>query len=132
MGALLRDPNSARLVEIIATRCPADAFDDLWATYFKGKLPRLAVHPAANFVVAKAIERLSEIQLLEACDELGNTWNRVIRKFDASTCWDLPNLFESKGTARTGVLRAVIERAAIYKTLSQSIFNVCCSVFQID
>ena len=80
VGTLLRDPNSSRLLEIIATRCPDDAFDALWKTYFKGKLPRLAAHPAANFVVAKAIERLSEDQLSEACDELGNTWNRVIRK----------------------------------------------------
>ena len=80
VGTLLRDPNSSRLLETIATRCPDDAFHALWKTYFKGKLPRLASHPAANFVVAKAIERLSEDQLSEACDELRNTWNRVIRK----------------------------------------------------
>ena len=80
MGTLLRDPNSSRLLEIIGTRCPDEAFDALWDTYFKGKLPRLAAHAAANFVVAKAIERLSEEQLSEACDELRNTWNRVIRK----------------------------------------------------
>ena len=80
VGTLLRDPNSSRLLEIITTRCPDDAFDALWQTYFKGKLPRLAAHPAANFVVAKAIERLSEDQLSKACDELENTWSRVIRK----------------------------------------------------
>jgi nucleolar protein 9 len=80
VGTLLRDTNSSRLLEIITTRCPDDAFEALWKTYFKGKLPRLAAHPAANFVVAKAIERLSEDQLSEACDELGNTWNRVIRR----------------------------------------------------
>ena len=81
MGTLLRDSNSSRLLEIIATRCPDDAFNALWKTYFRGRLPRLAAHPAANFVVAKAIERLSEDQLSEACDELGSTWNRVIRKW---------------------------------------------------
>ena len=80
VGTLLRDPNSSRLLEIITTRCPDDAFDALLQTYFKGKLPRLAAHPAANFVVAKAIERLSEDQLSKACDELENTWSRVIRK----------------------------------------------------
>ena len=81
VGTLLRDPNSSRLLEIIATRCPDDTFDALWKTYFKGKLPRLATHPTANFVVAKAIGRLSEVQLSEACDELENTWNRAIREF---------------------------------------------------
>ncbi|KAF8816519.1 ARM repeat-containing protein [Phlegmacium glaucopus] len=113
VGTLLRDPNSSRLLEIIATHCPSDAFDLLWKTYFKGKLPRLAVHTAANFVVAKAIERLSEVQLSEACDELENTWNKVIH------------------TAKTGVLRAVIERAAIYKTLSQSISVIVSLAFGI-
>ena len=83
VGTLLRDPNSSRLLEIIATRCPNDAFDALWKTYFKEKLPRLAAHPSANFVVAKAIERLSEDQLSEACDELMNTWTKVIRKYNA-------------------------------------------------
>ena len=81
VGTLLRDANSSRLLEIAATRCPGDVFDILWKTYFKGKLPRLAVHPSANFVVAKAIERLSEVQLSQACNELENTWNRVVRKF---------------------------------------------------
>ena len=85
VGTLLRDPNSSRLLEIIAARCPSNAFDVLWKTYFKGKLPRLATHPTANFVVAKAIERLSEVQLSEACDELENTWNKVIRKSYASS-----------------------------------------------
>ena len=124
VGTLLRDPNSSRLLEIIATRCPDHAFDALWKTYFKGRLPRLAAHPAANFVVAKAIERLSEDQLSEACDELGNTWNRVIRKCYAYLTLRLYLTSEVTGTARTGVLRAVIERATISKTLSQSISDV--------
>jgi len=80
VATLLRDPNSSRLIEIIATRCPGDAFDVLWKTYFKGRLPRLALHPAGNFVLAKAIERLSEAQLSEACDELESTWSKVIRE----------------------------------------------------
>jgi hypothetical protein len=96
VGALLRDPNSSRLLEIITTRCPDDTFDTLWKTYFKGKLPRLATHPAANFVVAKAIERLSEVQLSEACNELENTWNRVIRKFYATPYFRLIQVFRSK------------------------------------
>ena len=124
VGTLLRDPNSSRLLEIIATRCPDDTFDALWKTYFKGKLPRLATHPVANFVVAKAVERLSEVQLSEACDELKNSWNRVVRKFYAPLTSKFSNYFVVKGTARTGVLRAVIERAAISKMLSQSIFHV--------
>jgi nucleolar protein 9 len=124
MGTLLRDPNSSRLLEIIATRCPDDTFGALWKTYFKGKLPRLATHPTANFVVAKTIERLSEVQLSEACDELGDTWNRVIRKFHASSLLLTYLTFSIKGTARTGVLRAVIEKAAVSERLSQTISDV--------
>lgn len=45
-------------------------FKGLWNVYFKGKLGRLSAHPVANFVVGKALERVNEEQLGEACEEL--------------------------------------------------------------
>lgn len=80
LGTLLRDANSSHLLEIIATRCPNDAFNALWKTYFKGKVARLAGHPVANFVLAKALERVSEFQLSEIFEELDGTWNKLIRE----------------------------------------------------
>jgi nucleolar protein 9 len=50
----------------------------LWKTYFKGKLARLAHHPVANFVLAKAIERVSDNQLSEIFQELPDTWQKLI------------------------------------------------------
>lgn len=59
-------------------RAPEKVFATLWATYFKGKLQKLAIHPVANFVVAKGIERLSADQLGEVCEELDEVFGKII------------------------------------------------------
>ncbi|KIK07666.1 hypothetical protein K443DRAFT_673245 [Laccaria amethystina LaAM-08-1] len=114
LGTLLRDPSSSHILEIITSRCPPSAFDKLWAIYFKGALQRLAVHPVANFVLAKALDRMSECQLLEVCDELTNTWHKLI------------------STSRTGVLRAAIDRAAVLQALGQEIIEATYLAFNLE
>ena len=89
LGTLLRDPSSSHILEIITSRCPPSAFDKLWAVYFKGALPRLAVHPVANFVLAKALERVSESQLSEVCAELRNTWHKLISKLCGAVYFEI-------------------------------------------
>lgn len=75
---LLRDPTASHLLETMVSRCPDPAFNILWMTYFRGKLARLATHPVANFVVAKAAERLNPAQLKAALEELESSWNKII------------------------------------------------------
>lgn len=77
---LLRDPTSSHLLETLVSRAPPSVFDILWSTYFKGTLARLAMHPVANFVVAKAVERLNEGQLAEGCLELKGSWKKIVSK----------------------------------------------------
>ncbi|PPQ90881.1 hypothetical protein CVT25_007351, partial [Psilocybe cyanescens] len=113
LGTLLRDPNSSHLLETIVSRCPDEAFNALWKTYFKGKLARLAAHPVANFVMAKALERVSGSQVAEVYEELDNTWNKLIR------------------TSRTGVLRALIDRVAVLGSSSRPLSEVIYSAFNI-
>ncbi|KAG5634358.1 hypothetical protein H0H81_002263 [Sphagnurus paluster] len=79
LNTLLRDPTSSHLLETIVACSPVDAFAVLWTTYFKGKLARLAIHPVANFVFAKALERVSSDQLSEICEELQGSWGKMIR-----------------------------------------------------
>ncbi|KAF5320668.1 hypothetical protein D9619_001195 [Psilocybe cf. subviscida] len=114
LGTLLRDVNSSHLLEIIVSRCPDDAFNVLWKTYFIGKLARLSAHPVANFVLAKALERVSEEQLSEVFEELDDTWSKLIR------------------TARTGVLRAIVDRVCILRALGEKIPNAIYSGFNIE
>ncbi|KAF7354953.1 hypothetical protein MSAN_01410400 [Mycena sanguinolenta] len=109
---LLRDPTSSHLLETIVSRCPGPAFSILWTTYFKGNLPRIASHPVANFVLAKALERVSVTQLTEACEELQNVWTKLIQ------------------TSRTGVLRAIIDRAAILKACGSEVTEAVSAGFQ--
>ncbi|KAG1739843.1 armadillo-type protein [Suillus paluster] len=110
---LLRDPTSSHLLETMVSRCPDPAFTILWTTYFQGKLARLATHPVANFVVAKAAERLNPAQLEAALDELNTSWNKVI------------------GTARTGVLRAMIDRACTLRVHENDICQAVCDAFEL-
>ncbi|KAJ6567278.1 armadillo-type protein [Mycena vulgaris] len=112
LNTLLRDPTSSHLLETVVTRCPEPAFCILWATYFKGNLPRIASHPVANFVLAKALERVSAAQLTEACTELQNVWGKMIQ------------------ISRTGVFRAAIDRAAALNACGADITEAVFAAFQ--
>lgn len=77
---LLRDPTSSHLLETLVSRCPEQVFNILWSTYFEGKLVRLVLHPVANFVVAKAVERQDSKQLGNTLEELKSSWSKLISK----------------------------------------------------
>lgn len=77
---LLRDPTSSHLLETLVSRCPDQVFNILWSTYFEGKVARLALHPVANFVVAKAVERQNSTQLGDTLEELKSSWSKLISK----------------------------------------------------
>ncbi|KAI0698876.1 armadillo-type protein [Cytidiella melzeri] len=93
VGTLLRDPTSSHLLETLVAKLPDEVFAAVWRTYFQSRLSRLAVHPVANFVVAKALQRASEQQLAEACVEIEGVSGKIYK------------------SSRTGVFRALIERA---------------------
>ena len=80
VGTLLRDPTSSHLLETLISRSPDHAFNVLWESYFKGKLARLAVHPVANFVIAKAIARANEEQILNICEEIKPVTGKILSK----------------------------------------------------
>ncbi|KAG6918212.1 hypothetical protein DXG01_015805 [Tephrocybe rancida] len=113
LNTLLRDPTSSHLLETIVTRSPDHPFAVLWATYFNGKLARLANHPVANFVLAKALERASVEQLSEACTELEGTWSKLIT------------------SSRSGVLRAAVDRSATIQAAESLICEAVYSAFDL-
>jgi len=78
LSTFFRDPTSSHLLETVVTRAPDRAFVILWSTYFQGKLARLSAHPVANFVVARAMERVNASQLESACEELRESWGKII------------------------------------------------------
>ena len=75
---LLRDSTASHMLEALVRTSPERAFNILWRTYFAGKLPKLAVHPVANFVVAKAIQRLSAEQLGFVVEELRGVSGKIV------------------------------------------------------
>lgn len=58
LTSLVGSQTGTRLYEAMLVHCPAHLFNVLWRTYFEGKIGKLAGHPYANFVVAKACSRL--------------------------------------------------------------------------
>ncbi|CCM04038.1 uncharacterized protein FIBRA_06196 [Fibroporia radiculosa] len=113
LTTLLRDPTSSHLLETLVRRSPDKVFNILWPTYFSGKLSRLAVHPVANFVVARAIERATVEQLGEICHELEGVAEKIIK------------------ASRTGVLRALVDRAAGLKTHEEEVVEVICAALEL-
>ncbi|KLO15785.1 ARM repeat-containing protein [Schizopora paradoxa] len=111
---LLREPVASHLLERIVSLCPQAAFPSLWKLYFQGKLNKIAVHPVANFPLARAIERLDEAQLQDALTEMEGTWSKLLK------------------SSRLGVLRACIERAASLGRSGDSICQVVRDVFSIQ
>ncbi|TCD70472.1 Nucleolar protein 9 [Steccherinum ochraceum] len=114
VGTLLRDPTSSHLLETLVSRSPPKVFDVLWATYFQGKLGRLAAHPVANFVVAKALLRLEASQLAEACDELNPAATKILK------------------SSRVGIFRALVDRAASLHCEEAAVLQTIVTAFGID
>ncbi|KAI0299719.1 ARM repeat-containing protein [Multifurca ochricompacta] len=112
-ATLLRDPTSSHLLETIVSRCPGPVFDLLWPTYLERNLRKLAVHPIANFVIAKALERAQAEQLAYALGELRDSFSRLRQ-------------------TRIGVIRSLIERAATLNVLEGEVSEAICSAFQVN
>ncbi|KIK65684.1 hypothetical protein GYMLUDRAFT_258395 [Collybiopsis luxurians FD-317 M1] len=113
LGTLFRDPTSSHLLETIISRASHAAFELIWNAYLKGKLPRLAIHPVGNFVVAKALERANATHLADAYGELGDTWVKMIT------------------TSRTGVLRAAVDRSAALRSSEESAIKAAFSALDL-
>ncbi|KAI9449636.1 hypothetical protein BJY52DRAFT_1359724 [Lactarius psammicola] len=103
---LLRDPTSSHLLETLVSRCPEPLFGILWTT-------KLSVHPVANFVVAKALERAKTEQLSYALSELRDSLGRLRQ-------------------SRIGILRALIERAATLAVLEAEVCEAICFAFEVN
>jgi nucleolar protein 9 len=81
IATLLRDPTSSHLLETLVSYCPESVFGILWTTYFERSLRKLAMHPVANFVVAKALERANAEQLSYAMNELRDSLGKLRRMY---------------------------------------------------
>jgi nucleolar protein 9 len=97
LETLLRDPTASHLFEALVRHAPEQAFQSLWDIYFKNKLAKLSAHPVANFVVGKVISRVDAEMLSETIQEVDGAASKLIK------------------TARTGVLRSLVDRAIVLK-----------------
>lgn len=113
---LLRDAASSHLLETVITRCSDHVFAVLWTSYFSSNLPKLAIHPVANFVVSRAVGRVSPIQLREAFEQLASSWDKLLRRCFALICRLAHNLFRvdayssSESIGRTSLETSILRR----------------------
>ncbi|EPQ59516.1 ARM repeat-containing protein [Gloeophyllum trabeum ATCC 11539] len=115
VNALLRDPTSSHMLETVVARVPEPVFGSLWAVYIRPKLARLVNHPVANFVVARAIGRTDEQQLLECYTDLER--EGVLGKIVKS--------------ARLGVLKAMIDRSQSLPSRVEGVIEAVCKAFDL-
>ncbi|KAI0079728.1 ARM repeat-containing protein [Panus rudis PR-1116 ss-1] len=114
VATLLRDPTSSHIFETLVSRSPEAVFDVLWSMYFEKKLGRLAVHPVANFVVAKAIARLNTKQLANAFGEISDVAVKILK------------------ASRTGVLCALADRAASLQKHEEFVLQTIYTAFEMS
>ncbi|PIL36686.1 hypothetical protein GSI_00375 [Ganoderma sinense ZZ0214-1] len=111
---LLRDPTASHLLEALVRKSPDNVFDIMWRTYFSGKLAKLAVHPVANFVVAKGFERLNAEQLDAALEELQGVAVKIVKN------------------SRTGVFKALVERAGVIQSGIREVVELIANAFELE
>lgn len=93
---LLRHPSGSHSLEAILSRLPSRYVDRFWSIYIRGKVSRLACHPVGNFVQASAVRRLGRPLVQEALEEIKiDEGGKMVKE------------------AKTGVLLALLERAAV-------------------
>lgn len=61
--SLLTTQPGTHLLETILTCTFARIFASIWQTYFVGKVGKLAAHPTANYVVARAVGRMGVAEI---------------------------------------------------------------------
>ncbi|KAI0921972.1 hypothetical protein AcW1_004190 [Taiwanofungus camphoratus] len=113
LGTLLRDPTASHLLEALVRRVPQKVFDVLWSTYFKEQLPKLAVHPVANFVVAQALKRVSVEQMDDVFEKLDGALGKIIK------------------ASRIGVLNVMVDRVACLQAQEERVMQTICSAFKL-
>ncbi|KAL1744639.1 armadillo-type protein [Schizophyllum fasciatum] len=91
---LLREQTASYCLEVLVSRCPLATFDALWDVYIHGRFAKLACHPAAQFIVAKALERCNAKQVERAFKELQGNYRKLIEM------------------SHVNVLRALVDRTA--------------------
>jgi nucleolar protein 9 len=110
LTGLLRHPASSPTCETLLLLSSAPLFSALWADLFHTRLARLAGHTVGNFVVATALGRVNENEMKSAVKEL----------FDIGR--------ERRGewidNSRTGVMRSLLERAAVLKCCEKEVVEV--------
>ncbi|TFK56028.1 ARM repeat-containing protein [Heliocybe sulcata] len=116
VNTLLRDPTSSHLLETVVSRVPQPVFSPLWQIYIRPKLGRLANHPIANFVVARAIERTDEEQLMECCVDLegDGALGRIVK------------------STRLGVLKAMVDRSKNLRARGKEVTEAICTAFDLQ
>ncbi|EJD54013.1 ARM repeat-containing protein [Auricularia subglabra TFB-10046 SS5] len=114
LTTLLYDTTASHLLESLVSRSPPAVFSLLWRVYFAGKLQKLAVHPVANFVVARAVDRLSADELRDALEEMDGVCAKM------------------RKTARLGVLKVLVDRAAALHASEDVVVDAVCKAFDIE
>ncbi|KAG8904403.1 Nucleolar protein 9 [Tulasnella sp. 403] len=109
-----RDAVASHLLTCIIAHSPPPVVRVLWQYCVAPSISSLVNDPIANFVVATIIEKADSPEL---------------SSFLESSQIDWPELVDN---ARTGVLRALVERATAFHSLAAPAIGTVCAAFRLD
>ncbi|KAK4049232.1 Nucleolar protein 9 [Microbotryomycetes sp. JL221] len=118
LSGLLRHPAGGPTFETLLVKGSKPLLDELWKAMFGGKLHRLAGNAVANFVVAVAVTRLDAEQFENAVVELA-----AISRERRGEWID---------NSRTGVLRALLDRAAELQVAEGQVSEMIVDTFGLE
>jgi nucleolar protein 9 len=127
---LLTSSTGTRLFETILRTAPEEIFKQIWKLYFEGRIGKLAVHPMANFVVARGVSRLRIEEIERVIRECGSVsgGRGLISKLPIKSARGSLRLCSewrlTAETARTSVLQALVDRAGDIKQCELDILQV--------
>lgn len=130
LPSLLTTQPGTHLLETILLSSPSQVFASIWELYFIGKIGRLAGHPTANYVIAKAVGRLDLAgveAVVKECRAVagGKGMISMLVSFDGQSS----DTDHAPETGRISVLQALIDRAVTIVEARQPVIEVCLPLF---
>lgn len=121
---LARDSAGSHLIEMVITEVPETIRFQIWRLYVSPLLGTLIEDPVANFVVAKAIEKVDRKQLKDIVELPEDVWTDCV---GTTFCHQDERLTDAVTPVnrRIGPLRALVDRTVKLRLLEDKTSKVC-------
>ncbi|GJJ07712.1 hypothetical protein Clacol_001917 [Clathrus columnatus] len=122
---LLADSTSSHLAESLIKQCPTNIFEQIWNVYLVEDVAKRAIHPVANFVVSRAIARLSAEELTKVVERLKGTWSKCLKSSRLGPLISAFNRAGQLGASEIELLQVIRDIFELSDTTDLSLLIAC-------